>query len=81
MSHNDNIPQRSAARHRPALIAIAVALLVAALALFLFGGADPEGEDVSRTDIETVPDATAEGTDETPTEPAPIPQTAPATAN
>lgn len=38
MSHNDNIPERSARRHVPALTAILVALALAALALFLFGG-------------------------------------------
>lgn len=36
MSHNDNNPQRSASRHRPALIAIAIALLAAFLAFVVF---------------------------------------------
>lgn len=41
MSFNDNVPQRSARRHRPAIIGIVVALL-AALAAFLWFGANPQ---------------------------------------
>lgn len=82
MSHNDNIPERSANRHRPALVAILVALVVAALAMFIFGGSDPEGEDVSRTAPADAPLTEAEGTDTTPVEPAPTaPGEVPATAN
>ncbi|MBB1491819.1 hypothetical protein H5395_09790 [Paracoccus sp. MC1854] len=48
MSHNDNIPGRSARRHRPAIWAIAVAIGLAVVALLLFApmGGDPETGDV-----------------------------------
>ncbi|MDO5657745.1 MAG: hypothetical protein Q4G36_05430 [Paracoccus sp. (in: a-proteobacteria)] len=85
MSHNENTPERSANRHRPALVAILVALVVAALAMFVFGGSDPEGDDVSRTVPADAPLTEAEGTDQTAVEPAPVPAgevpAAPATAN
>ena len=41
MSFNDNIPERAARRHRPAIIGIIVALLAAAAA-FLWFSANPE---------------------------------------
>lgn len=44
MSHNDNIPQRSARRHMPAILAIIAALVLAGIALVVFGalgGDDP----------------------------------------
>lgn len=45
MSHNENIPQKSARNHRPAIIAIAVALIAAVLA-FMWFGANPERGEV-----------------------------------
>lgn len=45
MSHNDNIPQRSARRHAPALIAIIAALTLAGLALVVFGGLGGQKDD------------------------------------
>ncbi|WP_018000224.1 hypothetical protein [Paracoccus sp. N5] len=60
MSHNTE-PEKAARRHPAAIIAIAVALAIAALAAFLFLGAEPkETNDVSRIESETP--ATAEGT-------------------
>ena len=48
MSHNDNNPERSARRHRPAIWAIAVAIGLAVVAFLLFApmGGEPEGGDV-----------------------------------
>lgn len=49
MSHNDNIPERSARRHRPALWAIGTAIGLALIAFLLFssmGSDEPEGGDV-----------------------------------
>ncbi|MCS5601137.1 MAG: hypothetical protein ABGW82_00510 [Paracoccus sp. (in: a-proteobacteria)] len=45
MSHNDNDPGRSARNHRPAVIAIVLALIVAALAWWLFLPGVNEGDD------------------------------------
>lgn len=36
MSHNDNVPERSASRHRPAIWAIAVAIGIAVIAFLVF---------------------------------------------
>lgn len=76
MSHNENLPQRAATRHRPAVIAIIVALLVAGLAIFVFGGSEPPADDVSRDEsaAEQTTDAIApapEPTTQTGTETAP----------
>lgn len=45
MSHNDNVPERAARRHSPAIIGILVALVLAALAFVVFGwtGGDDAG--------------------------------------
>lgn len=59
MSFNDNVPERSARRHRPAIIGIVVALL-AALAAFLWFGANPE-----RGEVEPAAPVPAEVTDGT----------------
>lgn len=67
MSHNDNNPQRSASRHKPALIAIAIALLAAFLAFMVFRpGMDDQNEGIATTPppAET-PITDAEGTDGT----------------
>lgn len=81
MSHNDDKAERSARRHRPAIIAIAVALLVAVLAYLVFmPGTDEQGEGIATTPPPAdTPLTDAEGTagaevpadtDETPAEPA-----------
>lgn len=50
MSHNSNDVGRSASRHRPALIAIAVALLVALLAFVVFRpGTNEQNEGIATT--------------------------------
>ena len=50
MSHNDNNPQRAASRHKPALIAIAVALLAAFLAFMVFRpGMDTQNDGIATT--------------------------------
>ena len=50
MSHNDNNPQRSARRHKPALIGIAVALLAAFLAFMVFRpGMDTQNDGIATT--------------------------------
>ena len=67
MSHNDNNVQRSASRHRPALIALAIALLAAFLAFMVFRpGAEEQNEGINTTPppAET-PITNAEGTDGT----------------
>lgn len=67
MSYNDNNPQRSASRHRPALIAIAVALLLALLAFVVFRpGMNEQNDGIATTPppAET-PITDAEGTDGT----------------
>ena len=38
MSHNDNVPERAARRHMPAIVAILAALALAGVALIVFGG-------------------------------------------
>ena len=38
MSHNDNVPERAARRHMPAIVAILAALALAGVALMVFGG-------------------------------------------
>ncbi|MDO5647935.1 hypothetical protein [Paracoccus sp. (in: a-proteobacteria)] len=49
MSHN-NEPERAAPRHMPAIIAIAVALLVAVLAFVVFRpGADEQNDGIATT--------------------------------
>lgn len=80
MSYNDNNPNRSASRHRPALWAIAVAIGLAVVAFLLFapmGGEEAETGDVeilapgSDTGAGTGADtgAAATGTDATGTAP------------
>lgn len=67
MSHNDNNVQRSAGRHRPALIALAIALLAAFLAFVVFRpGTNEQNEGIATTPppAET-PITNAEGTDGT----------------
>ena len=44
MSHNDNNIERAARNHRPAILAIAVALGLALLAFLVFGGWGQRGE-------------------------------------
>ena len=65
MSHNSNDVGRSARRHRPALIAIAVALLVAFLAFMIFTpGANEENDGIVTTPPPgDTPVTTAEGID------------------
>lgn len=67
MSHNSNDVGRSASRHRPALIAIAVALLVAFLAFVVFRpGVDEQNDGLATTPPPAgTPTTTAEGTDGT----------------
>lgn len=93
MSHNDDNAQRSARNHRPAIIGIAVALLVALVAYFVFmPGTNEQNEGIATTPppAET-PLTPAEGTAEAqaPETAAPeaaaqapeaAPQTAPQTA-
>ena len=65
MSHNDDNPQRSASRHKPALIAIAIALLAAFLAFVVFRpGTNEQNQGLATTPppAET-PITNAEGTD------------------
>jgi hypothetical protein len=67
MSHNDNNVQRSASRHRPALIALAIAVLAAFLAFVVFRpGTEEQNEGIATTPppAET-PITNAEGTDGT----------------
>lgn len=64
MSHNDNRPERSARRHKPALIAIAVALLVAAIAFLFFIPGAPDQDGIATTPPPAGTTSTeAEGTD------------------
>lgn len=49
MSHNDNDPERSARRHKPAVIAIAVALLVAVIAFVFFIPGAPDQDGIATT--------------------------------
>ena len=64
MSHNDNNPQRSARRHNPALIAIAVALIAAVVAFLVFIPGAPEEDGIATTPPPAGTTSTeAEGTD------------------
>lgn len=67
MSHNSNDVGRSASRHRPALIAIAVALLMAFLAFMIFRpGLDDQNDGIVTTPPPAgTPTTTAEGIDGT----------------
>ncbi|MDP5307696.1 hypothetical protein [Paracoccus spongiarum] len=50
MSHNEHRPETAARNHRPAIIAIAVALLVAVIAYFVFlPGIDEQNEGIATT--------------------------------
>ncbi|WP_147482373.1 hypothetical protein [Paracoccus siganidrum] len=70
MSHNDNVPERSAWRHRPALIAIVVALVVAALAFLVFIPGSPEDDGIATTPPPAGTTSTeAEGTEDPATAP------------
>lgn len=60
MSHNDNIPERSARRHRPAIWAIAVAIGLAVIAFLLFA---PMGGEEEGGDVEIVAPGTDAGTE------------------
>ena len=60
MSHNDNIPERSARRHRPAIWAIAVAIGLAVVAFLLFA---PMGSEVEDTTPEILAPGTSSGTE------------------
>ncbi|SNR24239.1 hypothetical protein EYF88_01685 [Paracoccus sediminis] len=83
MSHNDNNAERSASRHRPALIAIAVALLVALIAFLVFmPGTDEQNEGIATTPPPAdTPITDAEGLEEgQPTAVAPEGQPAPGDA-
>lgn len=67
MSHNDNNTQRSASRHKPALIALAIALLAAFLAFVVFRpGVEEQNDGIATTPppAET-PITNAEGIDGT----------------
>lgn len=65
MSFNSNDPGRSARRHRPALIAIAVAILVAVIAFLVFSpGVEKADDGVTQTPPPAgVPLTDAEGRD------------------
>ncbi|WP_374303779.1 hypothetical protein [Paracoccus sp. (in: a-proteobacteria)] len=67
MSHNDNNVQRSASRHKPALIAIAFVLIAAFLAFMVFRpGVDEQNEGLATTPPPAgTPVTNAEGTDGT----------------
>lgn len=67
MSHNSNDVGRSARRHRPALIAIAVALLMALVAFLVFTpGANEQNDGIVTTPPPgDTPVSTAEGIDGT----------------
>lgn len=65
MTHNNDDPERSARRHSPAIIGIAAALVVAALAFFIFmpGTPDEDVDSVATTAPESAPLTEAEGTE------------------
>lgn len=67
MSHNDNNVQRSASRHKPALIALAIALLAAFLAFMVFRpGVEEQNEGLATTPPPAgTPITNAEGIDGT----------------
>jgi len=76
MSYNDNNPERSARRHRPAIwaIAVAIGLVVVAFLLFAPMGGEPETGDVEilapGTDTGAAGEAATTGTATTTTAPA-----------
>ncbi|TGN57278.1 hypothetical protein E4L95_13460 [Paracoccus liaowanqingii] len=50
MSYNHDDPQKAASKHKPAIIAIIVALVVAGLAFLVFTpGADEQGDGIATT--------------------------------
>ncbi|TJZ91037.1 hypothetical protein FA743_12550 [Paracoccus gahaiensis] len=63
MSYNHDDPQKAASKHKPALIAIIVALVVAGLAFLVFSpGADEQNDGISTTAPPSdVPVSDAEG--------------------
>ena len=64
MSHNTE-PQRAAGRHRPAIIGIIVALILAAIAFVIFIPGAPEEDGIAQTAPEAgTPLTDAEGTGE-----------------
>lgn len=76
MSHNDNVPERAARNHRPAIIGIVVAVLVALVAYFVFmPGTNEQNEGIATTPppAET-PVTPAEGTTEAPAPDAAAPE-------
>ena len=64
MSYNDNNPERSARRHRPAIWAIVVAIGLAVIAFLLFApmGGEEETGDVEVLAPGTTPEGGAAGT-------------------
>lgn len=60
MSYNDNNPERSARRHRPAIWAIAVAIGLAVVAFLLFS---PMGGEPETGDVEVLAPGTNSGTE------------------
>lgn len=60
MTHNSDSPEKSAKRHKPAIIGIVVALAVAAIA-FIFFSAGETADGVATTAPEEVPLTAAEG--------------------
>ncbi|MDO5613291.1 MAG: hypothetical protein Q4G14_08625 [Paracoccus sp. (in: a-proteobacteria)] len=50
MSHNPN-PEKQARKHSPALLAILLALVVAALVFFVFGASDPSPDDLTQVEV------------------------------
>lgn len=81
MSHNDNNPGTSARNHKPAIIAIVVALLVALVAFMVFTpGANEQNDGIATTappadtpisDAEGTEGSDAQSTGELPAEDAP----------
>ena len=76
MSYNDNNVERSARRHRPAIIGILVALTMAAIAFFLFvpwqseeHAVAPAGAVVEGTTTGDAPAVSPEGAAPTPAKP------------
>ena len=52
MSHNDNVTERSARRHRPALWAIAVAIGLAVVAFLMFSSMGGEEAETTATEMQ-----------------------------
>lgn len=73
MSHNDNNPERSARRHRPAIWAIAVAIGLAVVAFLLFA---PMGGEPETGEVEILAPGTDAGTEDGSTTSAPATGTA-----